>query len=392
MLQALLMGGLCFSLIGSLASCRGDVSVPDESVVAAAPSEELLVAGYLEGENMHLLFRYATDQPSWYHQYWVYEAGEWVRYGSGADGGDAYGLYEDRISVMWDDDSVDGFAQIGGFATVHPGMRDTRSAVGSDEVRAHPYLGGELGRSDVRKFIRESRDEESEEPLWSAVKSPAELRALREEGRFLDLWQWRAHRSNPVGYADNGYVLEYRHSSQGRAMFTNNVHPEHGGPQMMFDPAQTGIRALSFDKLIAREYGQADRYYLEESFAIPFDPEHAWREGDALPHRLLREPDGSRGAIRAAGVFKDGAWQVHLTRSLESPNPLDSISFTEGEVFWAAFAVHSGAGGADHLVSMPVAIGFNTEATIHLSRYNDRAPDPSQLEWHSVQLFDPGDP
>ncbi len=353
----------------------------------------LHVAGYFDDDDVFLFFRFPTENPSWYHQYWVFRDGGWTRYGSGTSGPDEHGFYEDRISVMWDDGSVEGFAETGGYATVHPGMRHTRSEAAAEEVRDHPYLGGELGRSDVRKFIRESRDGDAEGPLWANVRSAGELRELRAAGTLLDLWQWRAHRSNPVGFADNGYVLDYRHSSEGRSMYTTNEHPDEGGPRMMFDPEHAGFRALRFEKLVAREYGQDDLYYLEETSAIPYDPDYEWRDGDALPHRMLREPDGSRGAIRAEGRHSDGAWRVRLQRSLESPEPMDSIGFTPGETYHAAFAVHSGGVGAsDHLVSVPVEVGFGTDAAIRLDHHPAGVPEEDELEWHELHLFHPGDP
>jgi len=362
--------------------------------VEARGTPVLEVAGYFDDQDLYLWLRFPTEDPSWYHQYLVYEDGAWIRYGSGSDGPDPHGLYEDRISMMWGDGSVRNFAQAGGYVTVHQGMRSTRSEVDPDQVREHPHLGGELGRSDVRKFLRESRDEGSGQPLWASVRPPEELMALREEGRFLDLWQWRAHRSNPIGYADNGYVLDYRHSSKGRSMYTDNVDAETGLPAMMFDLERTGIHALRLEKLVAGEYGQGDFYYLAESFAVPFDPDHAWEEGDTLPHRLLREPDGSRGAIRAEGRYADRAWRVLLRRSLQSPDPLDSLTFVPGATYDAAFAVHTGSTGSHHhLVSIPVTIGLDAEARIRLPRVDSgERPSPDQLDWHAIELFEPGDP
>ncbi len=412
------LSGLLFRPVLALAllltiGC-GDRREPDDAYQAPAPEVEeeppvadpqpetmpelpgegegLYVGAVYNDQEMELRLRFPTDQPIWYHQYLVYRDGEWVRYGSGSDGPDEHGLYEDRISVMWDDGSVAGFDQLGGFATVHQGMRSTRSAVDADAVREHPYLGEELGRSDVRKFIAESRDDADPNELWRAVRPEEELQALREAGTFLDLWQWRAHRSHPVGYADNGYVLDYRHSAAGRSMYTDNVNAETGEPQWMYDVEQVGLHALRFDQLVARAYDQDDPYFLSETIAVPFDPDHPWEEGDAIPHRLLREPDGSRGAIRARGGYQDGAWQIALTRSLTAPDPLDSKHFVDGEQYHVAFAVHTGGTGAKHhLVTMPVTFGFGVEADITAQRVEGPL-DEAEAEWHSLPLFHPGDP
>lgn len=363
-----------------------------------SPSSEqtpgiLHIAGHITDEDVIIHFRFPTDSPSWYHQYWIRRGDAWVRYGSGTNGPDEHGFYEDRISIMWCDGSVADFSTLGGFTTVHPGMRHTRSQADPDDVRNHPHLGDQLGRTDVRKFIRESRDPSADGPLWKNILPPDELMELRQTGRFLDLWQWRAHRSNPVGFADNGYILEYRLNSQGRPMFTTNQNPETGEPLMMFDPEKTGFRALRLEKLTAKKYSQQDLYYLKKSTATPYDPDHPWTEGDAIPQRLLQQPDGSRGAIRARGEYTDGAWHVRLTRTLESPNPLDSLEFQRGKTYTAAFSVHTGGvGGGDHLVSMPVTIGFGTNATIRLDHHPQNAPEASNLNWQKLHLFHPGDP
>jgi len=359
-----------------------------------ADQRVLEVAGYIYDDQIHLHLVFKTDQPHWYHQYWVYENGDWVRYGSGSDGPDPDGLYEDRISLLWDDGKVGNFAQTGGYTTVHNGMRSTRSEVPSEEVENHPYLGKRLGRSDVRKFIRESREEDGEEPLWSSVRTEEELEQMREDGLFLDLWQWRAHRSHPIGYADNGYVLEYRHSAEGRSMYTTNQKNETGDPQFMFDPAVTGFHSLTLEALRNNDYGQEDYYFLAEDFAVPFDPDHDWQEGDAIPQRLLRIPDGSRGAILSEGGYQYGAWRILLRRSMDSPNPLDSKSFVPGEVFNVALAVHSGGVGArHHLVTMPVTVGFDTEADLSLPLLPSPPEDPgNELNWIALDLFYPGDP
>ncbi len=176
-------------------------------------------------------------------------------------------------------------------------------------------------------------------------------------------------------------------------MYVTNEDPEVGGPRMMFDPEITGFRALRFDKLVAREYGQDDRYFLDESFAVALDADHAWQDGDALPHRLLRQPDGSRGAIRAEGRHSDGAWRVRLTRSLASPNPMDSLAFVPGETYNAAFAVHTGSvGGSNHWVSPPVKVGFAADAEIRFERVAGECPAEADLAWHDLPLFRPADP
>lgn len=361
---------------------------------AEAPEQALrtlYVAAEYNDSEFRLHYRIAIDEPSWYHQYWLYRDGAWTRMGSGAAGPDEYGLYEDRISMMLDDGSVEGFNRYGGWMLVHPGVRTLDSAVSAEDVAAHPILGQEMGRTDVRKYIPQSRtvNRYTEPARWDAVRPLEDIAAMQERGEFLDLWQWRAHRSHPLGYADNGYVLHYRLNSEGRGMYTDNA-AEAGGPAYMFDAAEVGFQSLSWDKLVAREYGQDDLYYLNEEFAVPFDAEHEWQDGDVIPFRLLREPSGARGAIRSAGGYADGSWRVTLTRSLASPNPLDSKALEPGNVYNVAFAVHQGGVGARHHdVSLPHTLGLGADADI-VATYSAEPLNDDELEWFPVHLINPG--
>ena len=354
-------------------------------------SATLKVAAVYNDQDIQIHYTYKTDSPSWYHQVWRYEDGEWVRYGSGGPGPDPHQLYEDRISMLLDDGSVEDFDRFGGWMTVHEGMRSLTSAADADDVRSHAKLGKELGRSDVRKYLPQTRDvDDPAEPSWDAIKDNAELAQLQQDGVFLDLWQWRSHRSHPMGYADNNYVMHYRLSSDGDSMFTTNWDSDNNQPAWMFDPKQVGSPALSWDALLDREYGQDDPYFIHAGNAVAFDPDHDWQEGDVIPQRFLQQPSGSRGAIQADGGYKDGAWRITLTRSLEAPNDHDSKTLSHGETYNVAFAVHSAAGARWHLVSLPQTLGLEqSDADIVAQKVSGNLDD-AELHWTEVDLFYPG--
>ena len=354
----------------------------------------LQVAAAYNDDEIQIHYVFETDNPSWYHQYWRYEDGEWVRYGSGGPKPDPHGLYEDRISMLLDDGAVDGFDRYGGWMTAHDGMRSLTSEAESSEVEAHPTLGDDLGRSDVRKYLPQTRDvDDPTDVSWDAVRDDDELAQLQEDGVFLDLWQWRAHRSHPMGYADNGYVLHYRLSSEGDSMFTTNWDDDGNHPAYMFDPDETGRVALDWDELVDGEYSQDDPYFISEHNSVPFDPNHDWQEGDVIPQRFLQEPSGSRGAIRAEGGYEDGAWRVTLTRSLDAPDAMDSKTLEDGGLYNVAFAVHTGGFGARwHLVSLPQTLGLGADdedVDIQAVHVDGDLAD-ADLEWTELTVFHPG--
>lgn len=354
----------------------GQPQLENQAANVYIPADRNLTASLRVGvvyndSHLQIRYEYATDHPSWYHDYLVYQAGKWERLGRGAAGPESSGLQEDRISVMIDDGSVEGFATWGGYVTMHPGV-----ASRSDEAP-----------QETTKFILPSRRGARDADLWQRVRTDSEVDRLRDEGVFIHSWQWRAHRSNPIGYADPGFVLDARNSAEGRSMYATNWDDQAGQPRYMYDPQRTGAYALRQEALLARAYSQDDPYFLYDEYALPFNPERGWREGDVLPRRFLTQPSGSRASLRADGRWSDGAWRVRVTRQLEAPNPRDGKSLEHGESYNVSFAVHTGATqGRWHLVSLPLTLSLGAGGHIQ-AVYVQGDLDEAEAEWTDVPLF-----
>jgi len=114
------------------------------------------------------------------------------------------------------------FSQAGCFITCHNSMRAMPKEPSKEALGAHPYWG-QAGnkRDDIRKYLLISRTAQDEAGAWDKVKTPQELEAVRKAGKFLDLWQWRAARSNPLGHAGDDWVLDYRWFDKGKNTFTS---------------------------------------------------------------------------------------------------------------------------------------------------------------------------
>jgi hypothetical protein len=55
-------------------------------------------------------------------------------------------------------------------------------------------------------------------------------------------------------------------------------------------------------------------------------------QGEILPRYALKQPTGSRGDIRARGIWQNGRWTIELGRKLETNNQ-DDIQFMPGEKY-----------------------------------------------------------
>jgi len=349
----------------------------------------LQVKAAYNGREMFFRYRWPAKQPSIYHDMLKFEGGKWVRYGASVAGPQPQGIYEDRVTMFVDDGSVPEFARYGGYIAVGDRMRFFTNEAKVDEVKAHPYLGQKRKQTEIGKHLPGTRSNIND---WASVVPEDELEALRKAGYFLDLWHWRAHRSNPIDASDDQYVFELRGGDAGHGPFTNNWDAEKRQPQFMLNPEKSGKRALNWDDLLQRKLGFDDVYFISESTAVPFDATHTWQEGDTIPRRLLRSGDGSRADIKVSGKARwtDGYWDVTLSRAMDTGSPADDKIFVDKRVYNVGFAVHRDAFGSRwHYVSLPVTLGLEREAEFVAARFDGDAPKWDQA-WSKIVLFYPG--
>ena len=323
-----------------------------------------------DNENAHFRAQWKTRNPypGEAHPFVRYDGKEWKPYGfpkldAVVRKGEQPGIYEDRFSIMIDDGGVPAFANQGCWLTCHNGERDNPKFANRTEVQANPLYQA-LKQIDVRKYLPSTRTDA--EASWDKGKSPDEIAKIKAAGGFLELMQWRAHRSNPVGMADDGYVLEYRLSDAGGNPFGSNVDPKTHQPRFMYDENKVGKKALSADDI--RKMPTA---LIRGQNAVPFDPNAGWKEGDIIPEYVL-DREGAKGSgadnKQVNGVWRDGMWTVVWTRPLKLTNP-DDKALTEGKVYNFSFAVHDdNITTRGHHVSFPVTVGFGAKATLEATK------------------------
>ncbi len=247
-------------------------------------------------------------------------------------------IYESRITFMLDDptgpNAVAGFLEYGCTLTCHDNSR-TMPTWKHDDGEVHKYLPDDV------------------------------------PGR-LDLWHHRLARANPIGLSDDQWVGQRigdegdggggsRHGDAGTGPYATASVDDNGNPQWAFDPATTGgLFAFKFADLFTSPL----RYFTDDTAANlgPNAPNpvgidymdavalgYVPSEGDTVPRRRLRQTEGSRGDISAAGtVFTPsssdplfGRWDSNIQRALDTGND-DDTALANGNVYNIAFAIHKG--------------------------------------------------
>lgn len=155
-------------------------------------------------------------------------------------------------------------------------------------------------------------------------------------GDVADLWQWKAARTNPVGYSDDQYFDNVNHKGdEGVSAYMGNKSEDGSKPAYMF----------------AFEGDVGSSPYLFEDEATFFSEDLF--VGDALPGYVLRTPSGDRANVEAVGVWKDGYWTVVFKRSLRTESEND-VQFTANTNYSFGISIFDNAGDEKHLKSHPL--------------------------------------
>lgn len=339
----------------------------------AIPSDlfvPLQVQAAYNDTTMFFRYRWPSAQPGIFHDVLRYQDGDWIREGRAVPGSQPDGLHEDRVAMMLDDGSVPEFGRYGGYITIGDGLAGL-----TDEAP-----------EEVTKYLPQTRNTLGQ---WDDMAGNTTLAAQRDAGYFLDLWHWRAGRSNPIGFADDQFVGNARSGDDGRSSYGTNWDDALSRPAFMF---AGGHDTLLWDDIVAGRVTQDDTYSLTPAVALPFDPDAGWQDGDVVPRRTLRVPEGSRADIGVSGEgrWNDGFWDVTLSRALDTGAPADDKILQDQGVYQVAFAIHRNAtGGRWHYVSLPTTLGLDRPGDISAIRFDGATPSWGDT-WTDVTLFYPG--
>jgi hypothetical protein len=234
-----------------------------------------------------------------------------------------------------------------------------------DRLRLEGALMAAIKKNDVRKYLPATRTDSMD---WKTGKPLEEIAKIKARGEFLDLMQWRAHRSDKVGGADDGFVLEYRNFDKGANHFASNMDSKTKQPKFMFDPAKFGGKAYAASDV----GGKKELILIKGVNAVPFDPNASWKEGDILPQYVLSGEDakGSAADNKALSRWNNGVQTVVFVRPLNLTND-DDKTLKPGGVYNVGFAIHDdNMTGRGHHVSYNKTLGIGVKADIQAVKLN----------------------
>jgi hypothetical protein len=247
-------------------------------------------------DDILFLFEWPDKDKSMDKNEWKFKGGKWNKTKAN----------EDRLGVVWEVNRVDKFANKGCAVLCH----------------------------------NESKNDEE----WYYATSSSREKA--------DLWHWKAVRSNPVGYTEDGFVIDNpskevekgrkRDAGSKTTKAKNNRTKDKSGPAYMQDPSKPA--SIPGSLLVAQ--------------AVEIKGSSTFKEGDEIPAYMLYPVwKGSFADIKTKGVWKDGKWTVMMSRKLKTGHD-DDVQFNTRKKYPFGIAVFDNSGGHSSYNSEPLKLQF----------------------------------
>ena len=185
-------------------------------------------------------------------------------------------------------------------------------------------------------------NESKNEKEWYFAVSSAKEKA--------EMWHWKAVRSNPVGYTEDGYVTtnpskkpeEGRKRDAGSGKAKSNRTKDKSKPMYRQDPAKSASIPGS---LLVNQAAEIKDYSI-------------FKDGDEIPGYMVNTPwKGSFADVKTRGVWANGKWTLVMSRKLNTGYD-DDLQFNTRKKYPFAVAVFDNAHEHNSYNSEPLKLQF----------------------------------
>lgn len=158
----------------------------------------------------------------------------------------------------------------------------------------------------------------------------------------LDVWHWKAQRSNPAGYMDDQWLGHELKKDGDEEVARHGDAKTSGGYSDNWDKAAKRPK-YTFKK------GLKPGPALSKKDAVEINDAAKFTAGDRVPREVIERPVGSRGDIEARAVWDRGRWTLEIRRARDTGDKEHDIQFTDpGRPYYFGISVHDNAGDEDH--------------------------------------------
>ena len=158
----------------------------------------------------------------------------------------------------------------------------------------------------------------------------------------MDVWHWKAQRSNPAGYADDQWLGHEVKKVGDEEIARDNDAKTAGGYSDNWD------KEAKRPKYTFKEGVKPGPVLLKKD-AVEIKDAGKFKAKDRLPREVLEKPVGSRGDIEARGLWDKGRWTLEIKRARDTGDKVNDIQFTEmARPYYFGISVHDDEGDEEH--------------------------------------------
>ncbi|MFQ5979305.1 MAG: ethylbenzene dehydrogenase-related protein [Candidatus Heimdallarchaeota archaeon] len=166
----------------------------------------------------------------------------------------------------------------------------------------------------------------------------------------MDVWHWKASRTEPAGYADDKYwsgTGRHGDDKTGGSYKDNSVVKQAGSAQNITDALGNTTSVSAFS--------DADRpYWMNNGTIIDWGGNGANAtalDSSNIVGYTTSLAIGSRGDILTKATYASAHWSVEMKRKLDTGHTDDDIIFAEGGSYKFFVSIHNQATEGDHLIA-----------------------------------------
>lgn len=215
--------------------------------------------------DIYFLIRWPDPTKSVERFPWMLQAdGRWLQLMNKDDTGHSNTYYEDKMAILWNI-NLNTFKKKGCAAACHMAKNGKQK--------------GLVDKAPGRKYTK--------------------------PGTTIDMWHWKAVRSNPVGQADDQYIHDNTDPKANKNWGRSGDAKTGGGYKNNVKEGLPGFvqSDLSHDATVVLAANK-----------IPFTM--SWKQTDRIPGIVTAAFTGSRGDLTAKGTWKDGMWILEIRRPM----------------------------------------------------------------------------
>lgn len=245
-------------------------------------------AVYTKGGNISVLISWPDSDQSVTKEAWKFSNGKWER-----QKGD-----EDKVAFNWEIKRIKNFATKGCAVVCHS------EAKNQEDWKYHTETATERG----------------------------------------DMWIWKAYSTNPLGYAEDGYVDDdARKADSGTGKARKNEAADKKKPKFMQDPAKKATLPG----------------YLLDGEIVEIKDYSKFKNGDIVPSWILSKFSGSMSDVKANAKWANGRWTVMLQRKLETGDRENDVQFDTRRDYNVGIAVFNNSTKHNSFNSPPLKLKFD---------------------------------